>query len=84
MESKDLESKDLESKNLESKDLESKELESKKYKYYQKYIHDIKNMTIFSEEDIHKINNLSSEERLLILLEYNTMMKSMTFILENM
>jgi len=53
-------------------------------KYTNKIIHDIKNMKMFTKDDIIEINKLSFENRMLILLEYNNMMKSITSMLENM
>jgi hypothetical protein len=38
-----------------------------------KIIHDIRNSTTFSEEILHKINEMSFEERLQVLTEYNIM-----------
>ena len=40
-----------------------------------KYIHDIKNTKTFTKNTLTEINNLSYEERLEILINYNEMMK---------
>lgn len=40
-----------------------------------KYIHDIRDFRHFTDEVIFEINNLPPDERLIILLTYNEIMK---------
>ena len=48
-----------------------------------KIIHGIKNMKIFTEEEIIKMNNFSYDDRMSILLEYNNMIDFLaTYIIE--
>jgi len=43
-----------------------------------KIIHGIKNMKIFTEEEIIKMNHFSYDDRMSILLEYNNMIEFLT------
>lgn len=47
--------------------------DKKNKKSIYKIIHGIKNMKIFTEEEIIKMNNFSYDDRMSILLEYNNM-----------
>ena len=49
-----------------------------------KYIHDIKNIKTFSKNTLTEINNLSYEERLEILINYNEMMEYFSSYFEKM
>lgn len=45
------------------------------------YIHEIRNSKTFNKETLHKINNLSYDDRLKILLSYNEMVTYYMYLL---
>jgi hypothetical protein len=69
--------------NNKSKNIENKEEKCKEStKSVNKYIHDIKNFRLCSEETLINMNNLPYEDRLKILVTYNEMIHYLNDYLE--
>ena len=72
---------DKKNENCECKD-DTKEYKSINDAVIRKYIHDIKNAKIMTKEELIYINNLPPEDRMQILIAYNTMTKFYTSLFE--